>query len=93
MAVEAITRKDYRDNKLAIATRAERNRICLELLRICILAKDIDDRTRYRADDVKTRLNSPESISYLQDLVFKMAQIFNNTDASCRIKKSELKTV
>src|SRR6266496_2380243 len=66
MAVDAITRKDYRDDKLAIATRAERHRICLELLRICILAKDIDDRTRYRADDVKTRLNSPESISYLQ---------------------------
>ncbi|CAB5199191.1 unnamed protein product [Rhizophagus irregularis] len=42
-AVEAIIRKDYREDKLIIATRAERHRICLELLRICIPAKDIDD--------------------------------------------------
>jgi hypothetical protein len=34
-AVEAIIRKDYREDKLIIATRAERHRICLELLRIC----------------------------------------------------------
>ncbi|PKY51949.1 hypothetical protein RhiirA4_469287 [Rhizophagus irregularis] len=91
-AVEAITRKDYRDDKLAVATRAERHRICLELLRICTPARDIDDRTRYRADDTKTRLNSPESISYLQDLIPKMARVFDNTDASRSAKKSGLKT-
>jgi hypothetical protein len=91
-AVEAITRKDYRDDKLAVATRAERHRICLELLKNCTPARDIDDRTRYRADDVKTRLNSPESISYLQDLVPKMARAFDNTDASRSAKKSGLKT-
>ena len=34
-AVGTITRKDYREDKLIIATRAERHRICLELLRIC----------------------------------------------------------
>src|SRR2546429_3272612 len=45
MAVEAITRKEYRDDKLAVATRAERHRICLKLLRICTPARDIDDRT------------------------------------------------
>ena len=73
MAIEAITCKDYRNDKLAIATWAERHRICLELLRICTPAKDIDDRTRYKADNVKICLNSPESISYLQDLVSKMA--------------------
>ncbi len=92
MAIEAITRKDYRDDKLAVATRAERHRICLELLRICTPAKDIDDRTQYRADDVKMCLNSPELISYLQDLVSKMAQVFDNTDVLCRAKKSGLKT-
>ncbi|RGB29169.1 hypothetical protein C1646_766924 [Rhizophagus diaphanus] len=53
---------------------------------------DIDDRARYKADDVKMRLNSPESISYLQDIVPKMARVFDNTDASCRAKKSGLKT-
>src|SRR5205809_3670250 len=42
-AVEAIIRKDYRDDKLAVATQAERHRICLELLRNCTPAKDIDD--------------------------------------------------
>ena len=44
MAVEAIIRKDYKDDKLAVATRAEQHQICLELLRICTPAKDIDDR-------------------------------------------------
>ncbi|CAB5205247.1 unnamed protein product [Rhizophagus irregularis] len=91
-AVEAITRKDHRDGKLTVATRAERHRVCLELLRICTPAKDIDDRARYKADDVKMRLNSPESISYLQDIVPKMARVFDNMDASRRAKKSGLKT-
>ncbi|PKK58056.1 hypothetical protein RhiirC2_796941, partial [Rhizophagus irregularis] len=93
VAVEAITRKDYREDKLIVATRAEKHRICLELLKTCTPARDVDDRARYKADDVKTRLNSPESISYLQDLVPKMARVFDNTDALRRIKKSELKTV
>ncbi|RGB22736.1 hypothetical protein C1646_677621 [Rhizophagus diaphanus] len=73
MAVKAIFRKDYRENRLTTATRAEKHRICLELLKFCIPARDIDDKTRYRADDVKTCMNSPESISYLQGLVSKMA--------------------
>ena len=38
------------------------------------------------------RLNSPESISHLQDLILKMAWVFDNTDASRRVKKSGLKT-
>ncbi|RGB25505.1 hypothetical protein C1646_771645 [Rhizophagus diaphanus] len=52
----------------------------------------IDDRARYKSDDVKTHLYSSESISYLQDLVSKMARVFDNTDASCRAKKLGLKT-
>jgi len=63
MAVGAITRKDYREDRLTTVTRAERHSICLELLRNCIPVKDIDDRVRYKADDVKTRMDSPESIS------------------------------
>ena len=73
-------------------TRAERHSICLELLRNCTPAKDVDDRARYKADDVRTRMNSPKSILYLQDLVPKMARVFDNTDASRRAKKSGLKT-
>jgi len=73
MAIEAITHKDYRNDKLAITTQAKRHRICLKLLRICIPAKDIDDRERYKSDDVKICLNSSESILYLQNLVSKMA--------------------
>ncbi|PKB95847.1 hypothetical protein RhiirA5_435918 [Rhizophagus irregularis] len=91
-AVEAITRKDYREDRLATVTRAERHSICLELLRNCTPAKDVDDRARYKADDVRTRMNSPKSILYLQDLVPKMARVFDNTDASRRAKKSGLKT-
>ncbi|PKY60882.1 hypothetical protein RhiirA4_485117 [Rhizophagus irregularis] len=93
MAVEAIIRKDYRGDKLIIATQAERHRICLELLKICTPAKDIDDRTRYKADEVKTHISSPESTTYLQGLVSKMARVFENTDASRRAKKSGLKTI
>ncbi|UZO08383.1 uncharacterized protein OCT59_028640 [Rhizophagus irregularis] len=92
-AVEAISRKDYREDRLTTATRAEKHRICLELLRNCTPVKDIDDRTRYKANDVKTRMESPDSISYLQDLVFKMARVFDNTDALRSAKKSGLKTV
>ncbi|GBC47061.2 putative helicase [Rhizophagus irregularis DAOM 181602=DAOM 197198] len=91
-AVEAITHKDYREDRLTTITRAERHRICLELLKICTPARDIDDRARYKSDVVKMRLNSPESISHLQDLVLKMARVFDNTDASRRVKKSGLKT-
>ncbi|GES92780.1 hypothetical protein GLOIN_2v1777834 [Rhizophagus clarus] len=91
-AVEAITRKDYREDRLATVTRAERHSICLELLRNCTPARDVDDRARYKADDVRTRMNSPESILYLQGLVPKMARVFDNTDASRSAKKSGLKT-
>ncbi|PKC58682.1 hypothetical protein RhiirA1_470598 [Rhizophagus irregularis] len=91
-AVEAISRKDYREDRLTTATRAEGHRICLELLRICTPARDIDDRARYKSDDVKMHMGSPESTSYLQDLVPKMARVFDNTDASRRAKKSGLKT-
>ena len=65
MAVEAITRKDYREDRLTTITQAERHRICLELLKICTPAKDIDDKARYKSDVVKMHLNSPESISHL----------------------------
>jgi hypothetical protein len=34
-AVEAITRKDYRGDRLITITQAERCRICLELLKTC----------------------------------------------------------
>jgi hypothetical protein len=73
-------------------TRAERHSICLELLRNCTPARDIDDRARYKANDVKIRLNSPESLSYLHDLFPRMARVFDNTDASRSAKKSGLKT-
>ena len=64
-AVEAISRKDYREDRLTTATQAEKHRICLELLKICTPAKDIDDRVRYKTDDVKGCLNTSESITYL----------------------------
>src|SRR5205814_1678820 len=92
-AVEAITRKDYRENRLTTVSQAERHRICLELLRNCTPARDIDDRAQYKANDVKTCIDSPESISYLQDLVLKMARVFDNTDASRSTKKLGLRTV
>ncbi|PKY57419.1 hypothetical protein RhiirA4_478475 [Rhizophagus irregularis] len=57
IAVEAIIRKDYREDRLTTTTQAERHRICLELLRICTPARDIDDRIRYKANDIKTHLN------------------------------------
>ena len=71
--IEVIFHKDYREDRLTTATRAERHRIYLELLRICTPARDIDDRARYKADEVKTRMGSPESTLYLQGLVPKMA--------------------
>ncbi|RGB21493.1 hypothetical protein C1646_777874 [Rhizophagus diaphanus] len=43
-AVEAITHKDYREDRLTTITWAEKHRICLELLKICTPARDIDDR-------------------------------------------------
>ncbi|CAG8762914.1 741_t:CDS:2, partial [Cetraspora pellucida] len=42
--ISKISRKDYRKDRLTTATRAKRHRICLELLRICTPARDIDDR-------------------------------------------------
>ncbi len=38
-------------------------------------------------------MESLESISYLQNLVSKMARVFDNTDASRSAKKSGLKTI
>ena len=38
-------------------------------------------------------MSSPELTLYLQGLVPKIARVFDNTDVSHRIKKSELKTV
>ncbi|KAF0373855.1 superfamily I DNA and RNA helicases: PROVISIONAL [Gigaspora margarita] len=58
----------------------------------CTPVKDIDDRNRYKVNNVKTCLNSPELIQYLQNLVPKMAQVFDNTDASHSTKKSGLKS-
>ena len=37
-------------------------------------------------------MNTPESISYLQDLASRMARVFDNTDALRRAKKLGLKT-
>ncbi|CAG8459716.1 640_t:CDS:2 [Cetraspora pellucida] len=79
-AVEAISCEDYRNDRLTTVTRAEKHRICLGLLKICIPVKDIDDRNKYKTNIVKTRLELPESIKYLQELVPKMAQVFDNTD-------------
>ena len=50
MLVEAITHKDYREDRLITITWAEKYQICLELLKICISARDIDNRTRYKSD-------------------------------------------
>ncbi|CAJ0752663.1 1099_t:CDS:2, partial [Entrophospora sp. SA101] len=91
-AIKAITREDYRNDRLTTVTQAEKHRICLELLKTCTPIKDIDDRNRYKVNDVKTRLNSPESIQYLQNLVPKMARVFDNTDAFRSAKKSGLKS-
>ena len=44
MAVETITRKDYRKDRLTTMTQAERHNICLELLRNCTPVKDINDK-------------------------------------------------
>src|SRR3954451_392083 len=79
-AVEAIARKDYREDRLTTVSRAERHSICLELLKNCTPARDIDDRARYKANNVKICIDSSELISYLQNLVPKMARVFDNTD-------------
>src|SRR3989440_9901900 len=92
-AVDAIIREDYRNDRLTTVTQAEKHRICLELLKTCTPVKDIDDRDRYKADIVKSCLESPKSMKYLQDLVPKMARVFENTDASRSAKKSKLKTL
>ncbi|GBB89972.1 hypothetical protein RclHR1_16820004 [Rhizophagus clarus] len=62
------------------------------ILKVCTPARDIDDRIRYKANEVKIRMSSPKLMSYLQDLVPKMAQVFDNTDVSRSAKKSRLKT-
>ncbi|CAG8497769.1 17482_t:CDS:2 [Cetraspora pellucida] len=92
-AVEAIIRENYRNDRLTTVTQAEKHRICLELLKTCTPVKDIDDRDRYKANIVKARLESPESIKYLQELVSKMARVFDNTDSSRCAEKSGLKTL
>ncbi|RHZ51003.1 hypothetical protein Glove_486g2 [Diversispora epigaea] len=92
-AVEAIIREDYRNDRLTTITQAEKHRICLELLKICTPIKDIDNRDKYKADVVKSCLESPVSMKYLQNLVPKMARVFDNTDASRSAKKSGLKTI
>ncbi|CAJ0836503.1 15393_t:CDS:2 [Entrophospora sp. SA101] len=91
-AVEAIVREDYRNDRLITVTQAEKHRICLELLKTCTPVKDIDDRNNYKVDEVRACLNSSESIQYLQNLVPKMARVFDNTDSSWRAKKSGLKS-
>ncbi|CAG8672167.1 14546_t:CDS:10 [Cetraspora pellucida] len=74
IAPESLTKEFISENdRLATVTRAEKHRICLGLLKICTLVKDIDDRNKYKTDIVKTRLESPESIKYFQELVPKMA--------------------
>ncbi|CAG8720356.1 9836_t:CDS:2 [Cetraspora pellucida] len=77
-AVEAVIREDYRNDRLTTT---------------CTSVRDIEDRNRYKADDVKTCLESPESIKYLQELVPKMSRVFDNTDASHSAKKSGLKSL
>ncbi|KAF0562285.1 superfamily I DNA and RNA helicases: PROVISIONAL [Gigaspora margarita] len=93
---ESLTKEfitDYgKNNRLTTVTQAEKHQICLNLLKSCTPVKDIDNRNRYKVNDVKTCLNLPESIQYLQNLVPKMAQIFDNTDASRSAKKSGLKS-
>ncbi|CAG8761031.1 9192_t:CDS:2 [Cetraspora pellucida] len=61
-----------------------------ELLKTYTPVKDINDQDRYTADIVKLCLESSKSIKYLQDLVPKMAQVFDNTNTSHSIKKSAL---
>ncbi|CAJ0758414.1 9238_t:CDS:2 [Entrophospora sp. SA101] len=92
-AVEAITREDYRNDRLTTVTQSEKHRICLEILKTCTPVKDIDDRNKYKTDIIKRRLESPESIKFLQGLVPKMARVFDNTDSFRRAKKSGLKTL
>ncbi|CAG8804232.1 17117_t:CDS:2, partial [Gigaspora rosea] len=69
--------------------------ICLELLKICTPIKDIDDRNKYKDDDIKARLESFKSIKYLQELVPKMSQfliIQIHSDSFQYAKKTVLKT-
>ncbi|CAG8686854.1 1275_t:CDS:2, partial [Cetraspora pellucida] len=92
-AVEAITCADYRDDRLTTVTQAEKHRICLDILKTCTPVKDIDNQDRYKADIVKSCLESPKSMKYLQNLVPKMAKVFDNTDAFRCAKKSSLKSI
>ncbi|CAG8697968.1 2374_t:CDS:2, partial [Scutellospora calospora] len=82
-AVNAIVYEDYRNDRLTTVTQAEKHRICLKLLKTC----------RYKANIVKSCLESPVFIKYLQDLVPKIAQVFDNTDAFRSTKKSGLKLI
>ncbi|RIA93714.1 hypothetical protein C1645_819006 [Glomus cerebriforme] len=54
---------------------------------------DLQLLLKLRANNIKTYIDSPELISYLQDLIPKMARVFDNTDASRSAKKLGLKTV
>ncbi|RHZ87092.1 hypothetical protein Glove_40g140 [Diversispora epigaea] len=92
-AVNAIIREDYRNDRLTTVTQLEKYRICLKILKTCTPVKDINDRNKYKTDIVKTRLELPESIKFLQGLVPKMARVFDNTDSFRRAKKSGLKTL
>ncbi|RIB00095.1 hypothetical protein C2G38_2235667 [Gigaspora rosea] len=53
----------------------------------------IDDRSKYKGNDIKACLELSKSIKYLQELVPKMARVFDNTDSSRRAKKMGLKTL
>ncbi|CAG8737749.1 8695_t:CDS:2 [Cetraspora pellucida] len=90
--VKAITHEDYRNDKCTTVTKTKKHQTCLELIKTCTPIRDIDDRSRYKADDVKRYLNTFESIQYFQNLVPKMAWVFDNTDASSSAKKSGLKS-
>ncbi|CAG8630037.1 1010_t:CDS:2 [Cetraspora pellucida] len=72
-------------------TRAKKHRICLELIKTCTPIRDIDNRSKYKANDTKRCLNILKLIQYLQNLVPKMAWVFDNTDTSHSAKKSDLK--
>ncbi|RIB18313.1 hypothetical protein C2G38_2036999 [Gigaspora rosea] len=92
-AVEAITRENFRNDRLTTATQAEKHRICLELLKICTPVKDINDRNKCKGNDIKACLESSKSIKYLQELVPKMSRVFDNADSFQRAKKTGLKTL
>ncbi|CAG8604536.1 644_t:CDS:2, partial [Scutellospora calospora] len=81
--VEAITHEDFRDDKLTTVIRAEKHQICLELLKICMPVKDIDNRNRYIADIVKSCLESSDAKkSGLKSDKVKLVSTFDKESAS-----------